>query len=143
MGSTTWNSGCKSWYLTNDGYNGTMYPGFATQFKRALSKVDMGDYVATPVTARPDRKIGYAQNGSKVANIGQGRKGAGVLAARPGVDAGIADVGVGEVPPKRAASKVRKDAMRSWERSDQNAKTIFGHKRLDFTHSANQKEKTI
>ncbi len=108
--STTWNSGCTSWYLTSDGYNGTMYPGFATQFKRALSKVDMGDYVATPATARPDRKIGYAQNGSKVANIGQGRKGAGVLAARPGVDAGIADVGVGEVPPKRAASKVRKDA---------------------------------
>lgn len=75
----------------------------------------MGDYVATPATARPDRKIGYAQNGSKVANIGQGRKGAGVLAARPGVDAGIADagiadVGVGKVPPKRAASRVRKDA---------------------------------
>lgn len=106
--STTWNSGCKSWYLTNDGYNGTMYPGFATQFVRALSKVDMGDYVTTPATARPDRKIGHAQNGSKVANIAQSGKG--VLAARPGVDAGIADVGVGEVPPKRAASKVRKDA---------------------------------
>ena len=31
---TTWNSGCSSWYLTEDGYNGTMYPGFATQFMK-------------------------------------------------------------------------------------------------------------
>ena len=30
--NTTWNSGCASWYLTEDGYNPTMYPGFATEF---------------------------------------------------------------------------------------------------------------
>lgn len=38
LSSTTWNSGCKSWYLTNDGYNGTMYPGFATQFARGCRR---------------------------------------------------------------------------------------------------------
>lgn len=73
--STTWNSGCKSWYLTNDGYNGTMYPGFATQFVRALSKVDMSDYVTTPATARPEHQtIEHAQNSSSVAKISRGRK---------------------------------------------------------------------
>lgn len=44
---TTWNSGCTSWYLTEDGYNGTMYPGFATQFRRELSQFDMHDYIVT------------------------------------------------------------------------------------------------
>src|SRR5690606_4288416 len=32
LGATTWNSGCRSWYLTEDGFNPTMYPGFATQY---------------------------------------------------------------------------------------------------------------
>ena len=44
LASTTWNSGCKSWYLTADGFNATMYPGFATQFTRQLAKVDLHDY---------------------------------------------------------------------------------------------------
>jgi len=43
---TTWNSGCKSWYLTEDGYNATMYPGFATQYARQLAKLDLTDYSA-------------------------------------------------------------------------------------------------
>ena len=34
---TTWNSGCSSWYLTADGFNGTMYPGFATQYRRQMA----------------------------------------------------------------------------------------------------------
>lgn len=42
--STTWNSGCQSWYLTEDGYNATMYPGFATQYVRRLAEVDLDDY---------------------------------------------------------------------------------------------------
>ncbi|MBX9983593.1 MAG: NAD(P)/FAD-dependent oxidoreductase, partial [Mycobacterium gordonae] len=36
---TTWMSGCRSWYLTKDGYNGSMYPGTATQYLR-----QMGDF---------------------------------------------------------------------------------------------------
>jgi cation diffusion facilitator CzcD-associated flavoprotein CzcO len=34
---TTWNSGCSSWFLTADGYNGTMYPGTATQYLRQMA----------------------------------------------------------------------------------------------------------
>jgi cation diffusion facilitator CzcD-associated flavoprotein CzcO len=37
---TTWNSGCRSWYLTDDGFNATMFPGFATQFIAQMRSVD-------------------------------------------------------------------------------------------------------
>lgn len=46
LASTTWNSGCTSWYLTSAGYNGTMFPGFASQFTRQLAWLDGGDYRA-------------------------------------------------------------------------------------------------
>ncbi|MCS3778568.1 flavin-containing monooxygenase [Tsukamurella ocularis] len=42
--STTWNSGCSSWYLTDDGFNATMYPGFASQYVGQLRTVDLRDY---------------------------------------------------------------------------------------------------
>jgi len=45
--NTTWNSGCRSWYLTDDGYNGAMYPGFATQYARQLGDLRLTDYVLT------------------------------------------------------------------------------------------------
>ena len=44
LARTNWNSGCKSWYLTEAGYNATMYPGFATQYARQLRKLDLKDY---------------------------------------------------------------------------------------------------
>ena len=43
---TNWNTGCKSWYLTEDGYNATMYPGLATQFRRQMKAFRAGDYEA-------------------------------------------------------------------------------------------------
>ncbi|MBB5911928.1 cation diffusion facilitator CzcD-associated flavoprotein CzcO [Nocardia transvalensis] len=46
--ATTWNSGCRSWYLTEDGFNATMYPGFGTQYARELARVVPDDYVLTP-----------------------------------------------------------------------------------------------
>ncbi len=46
LAKTTWNSGCQSWYLTADGYNATMYPGFATQYVRQLEHFAIGDYHA-------------------------------------------------------------------------------------------------
>jgi hypothetical protein len=46
--TTTWNSGCRSWYLTDDGFNATMFPGFGTQFVNQLRKVDLHDYVVEP-----------------------------------------------------------------------------------------------
>ena len=45
--STTWNSGCQSWYLTEDGFNATMYPGFATQYVGQLKTLDLQDYKIT------------------------------------------------------------------------------------------------
>jgi cation diffusion facilitator CzcD-associated flavoprotein CzcO len=46
LSRTNWNSGCKSWYLTEDGFNATMYPGFATQFRRQMKTFSRGDYLA-------------------------------------------------------------------------------------------------
>ena len=51
LARTTWNSGCKSWYLTDDGFNATMYPGFATQYTRTTAPVRIGDYHLVPHTA--------------------------------------------------------------------------------------------
>ncbi len=43
---TTWMSGCRSWYLTKDGFNGSMYPGFATQYLRQMRNFRYEDYQA-------------------------------------------------------------------------------------------------
>lgn len=48
LAKTTWNSGgCDSWYLTEDGFNATMFPGFAATFQKLLGDIDLHDYVAT------------------------------------------------------------------------------------------------
>lgn len=44
LSRTNWNSGCKSWYLTDDGYNATMFPGFATQYRRQMKRFVLQDY---------------------------------------------------------------------------------------------------
>ncbi|MCV7382644.1 flavin-containing monooxygenase [Mycolicibacter longobardus] len=43
---TTWMSGCSSWYLTEDGFNASMYPGFATQYLRQMRSFRLSDYHA-------------------------------------------------------------------------------------------------
>jgi cation diffusion facilitator CzcD-associated flavoprotein CzcO len=54
LAGTTWNSGCRSWYLTENGFNATMYPGFATQFERQMATIALRDYAlsARPVSAK-------------------------------------------------------------------------------------------
>ena len=52
---TTWNSGCASWYLTADGYNATMFPGFATQYRRQMGRLRLSDY---EVVARSELAVG-------------------------------------------------------------------------------------
>ena len=44
LAKTNWNSGCKSWYLTEDGFNATMFPGFATQFANQMKHFRETDY---------------------------------------------------------------------------------------------------
>jgi cation diffusion facilitator CzcD-associated flavoprotein CzcO len=46
LGKTTWMSGCSSWYLTQDGFNASMYPGFATQYLRQMRDFRFSDYLA-------------------------------------------------------------------------------------------------
>lgn len=46
LGKTTWMSGCRSWYLTEDGFNASMYPGFATQYLRQMRSFRLADYHA-------------------------------------------------------------------------------------------------
>ncbi|BBZ40492.1 flavin-containing monooxygenase [Mycobacterium conspicuum] len=46
LAKTTWMSGCRSWYLTKDGFNGSMYPGFATQYLRQMKDFRFADYRA-------------------------------------------------------------------------------------------------
>lgn len=41
---TTWMSGCASWYLTADGFNASMFPGFATQYLRQMNNFSLRDY---------------------------------------------------------------------------------------------------
>jgi cation diffusion facilitator CzcD-associated flavoprotein CzcO len=43
---TTWMTGCSSWYLTKDGFNASMYPGFATQYLRQMRDFRFEDYDA-------------------------------------------------------------------------------------------------
>jgi len=51
---TTWMSGCSSWYLTKDGFNASMYPGFATQYLRQMGDFRFVDYQAVArVAAAP------------------------------------------------------------------------------------------
>lgn len=46
LAKTTWNSGCKSWYLTKDGFNWSRYPGSARQYARQMADLVLEDYRA-------------------------------------------------------------------------------------------------
>jgi cation diffusion facilitator CzcD-associated flavoprotein CzcO len=49
---TTWMSGCRSWYLTKDGFNASMYPGTATQYLRQMRDFRYSDYDVVAADAR-------------------------------------------------------------------------------------------
>jgi cation diffusion facilitator CzcD-associated flavoprotein CzcO len=46
LAKTTFNSGCHSWFLTETGFNGRMFPGGVLDFRRQLSLFDSRDYTA-------------------------------------------------------------------------------------------------
>ena len=52
LANTTWMSGCRSWYLTEDGFNASMYPGFATQYLRQMQEFRFSDYEAVERDAK-------------------------------------------------------------------------------------------
>jgi cyclohexanone monooxygenase len=41
---TIWLSGCKSWYLSEDGKNHTVWPGFTLEFRNRTKKINLDDY---------------------------------------------------------------------------------------------------
>lgn len=51
---TTWMTGCRSWYLTADGHNASMYPGFATQYLAQMRNFRLADYELVARDARQD-----------------------------------------------------------------------------------------
>ena len=57
---TTWMSGCSSWYLTADGFNASMYPGFATQYLRQMRDFRFADYDAVARDATPASMLACA-----------------------------------------------------------------------------------
>jgi hypothetical protein len=46
LGRTIWASGCRSWYLDENGKNTTLWPGFTVEYWSRTRKFDPGDYVA-------------------------------------------------------------------------------------------------
>ncbi len=41
---TIWLSGCKSWYLSADGKNHTVWPGFTLEFRNRTKTINLNDY---------------------------------------------------------------------------------------------------
>lgn len=52
IAKTVWQSGCKSWYLREDGKNVTLWPGFVFQYLNRVRRLDPGVFAA-PEPARP------------------------------------------------------------------------------------------
>jgi cation diffusion facilitator CzcD-associated flavoprotein CzcO len=48
-------SGCRSWYLTDDGFIGTAYPGTVTAYRRQMAEVQLRDYVVVAAEAQRNR----------------------------------------------------------------------------------------
>ncbi|MEU5973903.1 NAD(P)/FAD-dependent oxidoreductase [Streptomyces sp. NPDC047315] len=44
MARTVWSTGCKSWYLDDQGRNSTLWPGTTAEFRRLVREVDLGEY---------------------------------------------------------------------------------------------------
>ena len=41
---TVWASGCKSWYLSSQGKNSTLWPGFTFQYRHITRRFDQANY---------------------------------------------------------------------------------------------------
>ncbi|WHZ11633.1 MAG: Cyclohexanone monooxygenase [Burkholderiaceae bacterium] len=51
MAPTVWaTGGCRSWYLTRDGRNVTLWPGFTFDYRRRTRRFDWHSYALTPAT---------------------------------------------------------------------------------------------
>jgi len=48
MRRSVWSSGCQSWYLDEDGYNGTLWPYFTFQYWWRTRRLQVADFEAVP-----------------------------------------------------------------------------------------------
>lgn len=54
MVGTVWTAGgCKSWYLTPDGVNRTLWPSYSNEFKRTLERFEKADFSTVVLPERP------------------------------------------------------------------------------------------
>ena len=53
MKGTVWDSGCRSWYLSADGRNDTLWPGSTLDYWRRTLRFDAGNYSATGAAGVP------------------------------------------------------------------------------------------
>jgi hypothetical protein len=44
MKHMVWSSGCRSWYLSEDGANHALYPGFAAEYALRTRRFEPSDY---------------------------------------------------------------------------------------------------
>lgn len=44
VGSTVWSSGCRSWYLSANGRNTTIWPDYTFKYRYRTRKIDLADY---------------------------------------------------------------------------------------------------
>jgi cation diffusion facilitator CzcD-associated flavoprotein CzcO len=61
MDGTVWTGGgCKSWYLTEDGVNRTLWPSYSDEFRRSLERFQPGDFetVAVSPAEREGQPVG-------------------------------------------------------------------------------------
>lgn len=49
---TIWLSGCKSWYLSEDGKNHTVWPGFTLEFRNRTKHINLDDYIVEKNTVK-------------------------------------------------------------------------------------------
>ena len=56
MAGTVWlTGGCQSWYLTDEGHTGVLWPGFSTEFRRSLLRWRPDEYeFARPREGAPE-----------------------------------------------------------------------------------------
>lgn len=60
MRHSTWLSGCKSWYLNEDGTNSTMWPGFSFEYVMAVRKIDWTVYDIVPNYSTESKELKVA-----------------------------------------------------------------------------------
>lgn len=62
--SLVWSSGCQSWYLTEDGYNASLWPGFTFEYRRRMADLDLAEF---HVAARSSEEPATADRGNQSA----------------------------------------------------------------------------